>query len=221
MDSVNRRAFVAASLGAASSLGVGGTARAATCVTGGLPGFLPAYLTVDCASRYNFRLFRKYAGNMGLAAVVNMTYVKNKWGGFEAGNLFLFPWLNAKGLAQTGKVWGSVMPVNTTQAISAEPIKGTALPVDEYFCRTIMQMKPQFIGCIVDAPYGVLEARFAWFANAKLADGEMVGIDWTSSNLNHPWFGGSQTIPDSATCNGAQWRKLIVDALSRASTSAC
>lgn len=221
MNAVNRRAFLGASLGAASGLCLGGTAGAVTCVTGGLPAFLPTQLTVDCASRTNFRLFRKYPGYMGLAAVVNMTYVKNKWGAFEAGNLFLFPWLTAKGLAQAGKLWGSVMPVNATQAMAAEPIKGTALPVDEYFCRNIMQMPPSFIGCIVDAPYSALEARFAWFDNEKLADGKPVGIDWTSSNLNDPWFGGSRTIPDTTDCNGAQWRKLIVDALSRASTAAC
>ena len=67
-----------------------------------------------------------------------------------------------------------------------------------------------------------LEGRFDWFTNVpKLADGKGVGIDWTSSNLNNPWFGGSRTIPSKDICNGAAWRKLIVDGLMQASTGLC
>lgn len=78
-----------------------------------------------------------------------------------------------------------------------------------------------FIGFQVDVPYSQFEARLDWFSNATLADGRDVGIDWTSSNLNHPWFGGSRTIPNKDTCNGAAWRKLIVDGLTQASTGLC
>jgi hypothetical protein len=221
MNTVNRRAFLGASLGAASSLWLGGTARALTCVTSGLPAFLPAQLTIDCASKFNFRLFRKNTKYMGLACVVNQTYVRNKFGAFEAGNLFLFPWLKPAGVAQTGKVWGSLMPVSLTQSMAREPIKGSALPLDEYFCQVIMGIAPnQFIGCLIDVPYSSLEARFAWFDNPKLADGSPAGFDWHSSNLNNVWFGGSRMIPDDTTCNGVYWRKLIVNAVSSGSTAA-
>src|SRR5262245_1147366 len=97
MNTFHRRAFLGASLGALSSLCVGDKARAAICVTSGLPAFLPTQLTVDCASRSNFRLYRKNSAYMGLVGVVNMTYLRNKYGAFEAGNLFLFPWLKPKG----------------------------------------------------------------------------------------------------------------------------
>jgi hypothetical protein len=79
-----------------------------------------------------------------------------------------------------------------------------------------------FIGFQVDVPYSKVEGRFDWFTNVpKLADGKGVGIDWTSSNLNHPWFGGSRFIPNKDTCYGAAWRKLIVDGLMQASTPSC
>ena len=65
-----------------------------------------------------------------------------------------------------------------------------------------------------------MDAKFPWFTNVKLADAS-VGIDWTSSNLNNGWFGGSRTIPSTADCNGGQWRKLIVDGLNQASAAIC
>ena len=79
-----------------------------------------------------------------------------------------------------------------------------------------------FIGFQVDVPWGRVEARADWFSNVdRLADGKGIGIDWTSSNLNNPWFGGSRFIPSKDTCNGAAWRKLIVDGLMQASTGLC
>jgi hypothetical protein len=94
--------------------------------------------------------------------------------------------------------------------------------VDEAFCQSVLYAPAgYFIGCVIDVPYSPVESRFAWFTSGKLPDGLSVGIDWTSSNLNHPWFGGSRTIPDTADCNGAQWRKLIIDGLYQASASAC
>jgi len=54
-----------------------------------------------------------------------------------------------------------------------------------------------------------------------LIDGKGVGIAWTSSNLNAPWFGGSQWIPNSDPCNGNAWRALIIDGLNQASVGLC
>ena len=91
-DRLSRRAFVGGSLVALGTLHPSVSAIAAPqCVTGSLPGFLPKRLTVDCASRMNFLLFRKYRTSLGLAGVVSMTFVRGSQGAYSAGNLFLFP----------------------------------------------------------------------------------------------------------------------------------
>ena len=99
MASYNRRAFLGASLGALSALQFPEIAFAQTCVTSGLPPFVPNRLTVDCASRRNFAIFRKNPTYLGLAGCVSMTTVQGKYGVYSAGNLFLFPWLNKNGQA--------------------------------------------------------------------------------------------------------------------------
>jgi hypothetical protein len=115
-----------------------------------------------------------------------------------------------------------MVPVNSVQFMSSAPIPDATLPLDEYFCSYRLQAPTaMFIGFQVDVPHSPLEGRFDWFTNAKLADGKGVGIDWTSSNLNHSWFGGSRFIPNKDTCNGLAWRKLIVDGLMQASTGLC
>ena len=226
MSGFDRRAFLGMSVGALSTLRHPGTAAAQTpaCVSDGLPGFLPLRLTVDCASRRNFQLFRKNTDYLGLAGAVSMTWVRGRYGSYEAGSMFVFPWLKPKGqaLGQT-KVWGAVLPTNSIQFMSSGPIPDATLPVDEYFCHFRLQVPtPMFIGFQVDVPYSRVEGRFDWFTNVdKLADGKGVGIDWTSSNLNHLWFGGSRFIPNKDTCNGPAWRKLIVDGLNQASASLC
>jgi hypothetical protein len=222
MGGVDRRAFLGMSAGAVSVLIHPGIAAAQTaaCVTGGMP-FLPMRLTVDCASKANFQLFRKNPNYLGLAGAVNMTFVRGKYGSYDAGTMFLFPWLKPK--AQDSHGSGTVLPVNSAQVISSGPIPDAKLPVDEYFCNFRLQAPTNsFIGFQVDAPYSRLESRFDWFTNvAKLADGKPVGIDWTSSNLNHSWFGGSRFIPNKDACNGPAWRKLIVNGLMQASIGVC
>jgi hypothetical protein len=223
MSGFNRRAFLGMSVGAVSALHNPATAAAQmTCVSAGLSSFVPVRLTVDCASRVNFQLFRKNAEYLGLAGVVSMSLVRGRWGTYEAGNMFLFPWLKSKGRGQ-GRMWGAAFPASSTQSMSADPIPNATLPTDEYFCNFILKAPAtMFIGFQVDVPYSPLEARFAWFSNVdKLADQQGVGIDWTSSNLNHPWFGGSRFIPNKDQCYGNAWRKLIVDALNEATVGRC
>jgi len=224
MGNVSRRAFVGASLAGASALcfapSLAAAAGAQQCVTGGLPGFMPNSLTVDCASKRNFRAFRQYPDYLGLAGVVSMSTVQGKLGAYQAGNLFLFPWLKAKG---QGKSLPAVCPTNAISFVNSSPIPNATLPVDEYFCRFVLQAPwNSFIGFEVDKPYSKSDSRFAWFTNVnKLADGSGVGIDWTSSNLNNPWFGGSRWIPNTDDCNGKAWRQLIVSGLNQASVGAC
>jgi hypothetical protein len=224
MSEFSRRAFLGASAGALALLHSPQAALAqATCVTGGLPPFLPSRVTVDCASRANFHLFRKNQDYMGLAGVVSMTTVGGPSSSYEAGSLMLFPWLKPKGQAfGAAKAWGAVYPVGT-KLVPASPIPNWTLPIDDYFCDRILQVPPRmFIGFSVDVPYGVAEAKFAWFTNVdKLSDGSGVGIDWTSSNLNRAWFGGSQWIPATDTCKGREWRKLIIEGINQASVARC
>jgi hypothetical protein len=223
LDHFSRRAFIGASLAVAATLPETVSAIAApSCVTGALPGFLPNRLTVDCASRMNFRLFRKNPGYLGLAGVVSMTFVRGKYGSYTAGNLFLFPWLTAKG--RTQKVaWPSVAPTDATQFIQASPIPNRNLPLDEYFVGFVLEApQSNFIGFSLEAPFNQGREKLPWITNVnKLVDGGPVGINWASSNLNRSWFGGSGSIPNSDTCNGAAWRKVIVDGLNQASLGVC
>jgi hypothetical protein len=227
MDGLSRRTFVGMSIGSVSAMCMPQLAAAAgapaQCVSSGAP-FLPNRLTVSCASGRNFRAFRQNSAYLGLAGVVSMTLVNGKLGSYEAGNLFLFPWLKPKGQALgSGRAWPAVVPANATLSVTASPIPDGTLPPDEYFCRIVLQAPwTSFIGFQLDNPYSPSDASLAWFSNVdKLADGQGVGIDWTSSNLNNLWFGGSNWIPDSATCSGKAWRQVIIDGINRASVGAC
>jgi hypothetical protein len=224
MSDLSRRRFFGASVGALAMLRDPGSASAQQCVTGPFPSFLPNRLTVDCASKRNFQLFRQNTDYMGLVGVVSMTFVRGKLGSYEAGNLFLFPWLKPKGLALgAGKVWPAVAPTNAMNVVQASPIRGGTLPPDEYFCNAVLQAATtMFIGFVADEPFSALEAKLGLYTNiGKLADGKPLGVDWASSNLNHPWFGGSRAIPNTMPCYGAVWRKLIIDGLNQASAATC
>lgn len=225
MRSYDRRAFLASAgaLSLASAFPRAASAQTA-CVTGGLPAFLPNRLTVDCATRRNFLNYRKNAAYQGLAGVVSMTYVKGKYGEYPAGNLFLFPWLNKKGQALgSAKDWQTVMPTSMTKLMTTKPIPNWRLPLDEYFCRYVLQAPYQsFVGFRVDAPFNLQDSRRPWFTNvAKLTDGKGVGIAWTSDNMNDPWFGGSRWIPNTDDCKGNAWRALIIDGVNQASVGLC
>jgi hypothetical protein len=222
MNGLGRRAFLSMSVGAVSMLRhpLSAAAQTPACVPGGMAQFLPVRLIVDCASRRNFQLFRKNTDDVGLAGIVSMSFVRGRYGSYDAGSMMVFPWSKPKG--KNGAALPAVVPVNSIQFMPSGPIPDATLPLDEYFCNYRLQAPPaMFIGFQVDVPYSQLEARFDWFSNARLADGKSVGIDWTSSNLNHSWFGGSRFIPNKDTCNGPAWRKLIVDGLMQASTGLC
>ncbi len=73
MVDFSRRAFLSMSGGGLSVLAHPVSALAqATCSM--MPPFLPNQLTVDCASRQNFQLYRKNAPYLGLTGVVNMSF---------------------------------------------------------------------------------------------------------------------------------------------------
>jgi hypothetical protein len=224
MAELDRRTFVGLSVASLSTIALPSALHAATppaqCVTGSLPSFLPTMLSVDCASKRNFQLFRKSPDDLGLTGVVSMTFVKGSQGSYSAGNLFLFPWVKPKG---QGKNLSAAMPLNATQWTNAGPVPDASLPIDEYFVRFVLKAPwSSFIGFLVDNPYSASNAKNDWFSNTdKLGDGKGVGIDWTSHNLNGPWFGGSHWIPNTDTCQGSAWRNLVVAGLRQASVLAC
>ena len=161
MAEINRRTFVGASVAGLSALGLPSPLHAAAqCVSGSLPGFLPAMLSVDCASKHNFRTFRQNPKLVGLAGVVSMSFVRGSQGTYTAGNLFLFPWLKPKA---RGKSLPALMPINGTQFVNASPIPDGTLPVDEYFVSFVLQAPwTSFIGFQVDDPFSASQATLDW-----------------------------------------------------------
>ena len=142
-----------------------------------------------------------------------MTRGRGKLGSYEAGELFLYPWLKPKGKALgSGRAWPAVVPTNATLSVNSSPIPDATLPVDEYLCRVVLQAPwTSFIGFQLDIPHGAADASRDWFTNVDaLADGQGVGIDWTSANLNNAWFGGSHWIPNSDACNGKACQVVTV-----------
>src|SRR5882757_10651963 len=98
MTGFGRRAFLGMSVGAVSMLRhpLSAAAQTPACVPGGMAQFLPQRLNVDCASRQNFQLFRKNTADVGLAGVVSMSFVRGKFGSYDAGSMMVFPWLKPK-----------------------------------------------------------------------------------------------------------------------------
>src|SRR4051812_47774931 len=175
MSKFGRRAFFGLSVGAVSLLRhpVSAAAQTPACVPPGMAPFLPVRLNVDCASKKNFQLFRKNTRDLGLAGVVSMSFVRGKYGSYDAGSMMVFPWVKPK--AQSGAAVPALVPVSTLQFMSSGPIPDATLPLDEYFCNYRLQAPAKmFIGFQVDAPHSPLEGRFDWFTNAKLADGKGV-----------------------------------------------
>jgi hypothetical protein len=173
---------------------------------------------VDCASKRNFRSFRRSPEVLGLAGVVSMSFVRGSQGTYPAGNLFLFPWCK-----KDNNNLSAAMPINASQFINVSPIPDATLPLDEYFLRFVLKAPcNSFIGFLIDNPYSASDVPRDWRSNVdKLGDGKGVGIDWTSHNLNGPWFGGSNWIPPTDTCGGKAWRNLVVAGLQQAAVGAC
>src|SRR5262249_53108161 len=158
--------------------------------------------------------------DIGLTGVVSMTFVNGGQGSYQAGNLFLFPWVKPKGQRKSIPAF---LPINATQFATSTPVPDASLPIDEYFVRMVLKAPmTAFIGFLVDNPYSASDAPRDWLSNVdKLGDGKGVGIDWTSHNLNGAWFGGSHWIPPTDTCQGNAWRSLVVAGLKHASVAAC
>ena len=221
MSDLTRRHFAGMSLGGLAAIGFPTNIYAAPqCAAPPRQSYLPNLLLISCAARQNLKLFRQYSDYLGLAGVVSMTETQGARGTYRAGTLILYPWLKPKGRKLS---FTAALPTGLSSATNGKPIPGAALPQDEYLCRFLLQAPWQaFIGFTVDTPMSFEDTMSGWCSNIpKLADGQGVGVDWTSSNLNRGWFGGSTCITKDDACQGAAWRALIADGLSQASTGAC
>jgi hypothetical protein len=88
------------------------------------------------------------------------------------------------------------------------------LPPDEFFCHYVLQAPWQsFISCTLEMPIAREIGVWPWHSNVDI-DGATIGVRWTSSNLNHPWFAGSRWIPEND--DGQIWRARIIDGVRRA-----
>lgn len=226
MSTVSRRAFIAGSVGALSTLSSIANAQiSAKCSDPILQAaVVPSRVVVDCATKRNFQLFRANPDYVDLTGVVSLNFVQGKLGGYPAGSMMLFPRLKPKGIALgLGKVWPTYVSTGNDQMAQAAPIRMLTLPPDDYFCRFVLKAPwTFFIGFSVDVPFEGLSPNRTWLSNVdKLADGQGVGVGWASANLNAPWFAGSRWIPNDDKCQGLAWRKAIIDGLSQASVGTC
>ncbi|MCC2654375.1 MAG: hypothetical protein K0Q60_4541, partial [Microvirga sp.] len=137
--------------------------------------------------------------------------------GTDAASLFLFPTLK---LGAKSTDITAVFPTSTgTRQASPLP---TGHSEEAFLGGVLVVPRSSFIGFTVDEPFSEGRERMTTlFTNGKLPDATRIGINWTVSNLNRPWFAGSSVIPHSDTCNGSAWRKLIIEGLKHASAGGC
>ena len=138
MGKLSRRAFLGAPLAAAETLRQSIPAFAAPqCVTGSYPGFLPNRLSVDCASRQNFRLFRQ--SQISRSDRCGEHDVCARQVRELSGRKSLpFPWLKPKGRSLPARR-RIAQPHQRDTLDAARPIPDATLPADEYFCRLTLR----------------------------------------------------------------------------------
>ncbi len=116
-------------------------------------------------------------------------------GNYAGGSLFLYPWLKTPDGRPARIAQLSQYQAFLPGPIPANPLPNFGAPLDEQLCTYALQAPSQdFIGFAVDVP---LSSRgdLSWYSTVDSVAGQTVGVDWSSSNLNGPWFGGSQAIP--------------------------
>jgi hypothetical protein len=215
MTGLSKRAFLGVSAGGLSALFREDAASAALqCAAIGLP----HRLNVDCSSGRNLKLFLQNQEIYGLAGVVSMMSVAGESASYAYGTMFLFPFLKRRIPHEMLPALKAFLPDSSTTT----PLRFVGLPPDEQFCRYELRAPWQsFIGFSVDKPVDASKAKQPWYTNVDQIGNGAVGIEWTSQNLNHPWFAGSRWIPAGKECNGMYWRALIIRAVRDASLMAC
>ncbi len=209
MGGLNRRAFFGISVGGLSSLRAQSVAMAAP-----LPGAVEftRRANIDYASALNLDLFLQDTDRRGLVGLLSMTPVHGERGGYDAGALFLFPFKHAA----SSREFAAFLPGSS----AAAPLVKTAamtlggLPPDDYYCSFVLKAPRQgFIAFSVGAPFTSGAQKWPWHTNVDDIRGRSIGIGWTSSNFNHPWFAGSHWVPDNGS--GKIWRARIIESIRR------
>ena len=152
---------------------------------------------------------------MGLAGVVSMSFVRgNKNPALNsAGNLFLFPWLKANGVAQRASCQASRRRMRRS---SSRPVRSRIIffPWTKYFIDRVIaapSLSSSASKWIPRVSKG--RTKLPWVSDARKAGRWRAGRHQLGQFefLNRAWFGGSNAIPSGETGNGAAWRKIIVD----------
>ncbi|HEY1473321.1 MAG TPA: hypothetical protein VGF53_04485 [Pseudolabrys sp.] len=207
MRRLSRRAFFGISVGGLSALNVPCTALAA--VQGGVTG-LTRRANVDFASALNLKLFLQNTDTRGLVGLFSMNPVQGELGSYAAGTLILFPFK----LAASSPEFSVFLPGSSAAAplIATLAMTPGGLPPDDYFCSYVLKApRENFISFSVGAPFVRGAQKWPWHTNLDNIVGSSIGIGWTSSNFNHPWFAGSHWIPESG--DGKYWRTRIIDGI--------
>ena len=209
METPSRRAFLATSAGGFCAIHSASAALAAL-----QPSSIesPVSLRIGAANALNFRLFTQNSATLGLAALMAMRPIEDKLARYPIGTLLLFPFIrDATGVCGPAFLPG---PDSTSPLVKTAPMTTLGLPPDEFFCHYVLQAHWQsFISCTLDMPIAGEIGAWPWHSNVDI-DGATIGVRWTSSNLNHPWFAGSRWIPENDDVQ--IWRARIIDGVRRA-----
>lgn len=211
MTGLNRRTFFGVSVGGLSALH--GQSAALAALPAGV--FNPSSRAfVEQASALNLKLFLQNKATLGLIGLLSMRPVAGELGSFGRDALFLFPFKRAGSNADLPAFLPGRSPLEPV--IATVPMTPGGLPPDEYLCNYVLKAPRQsFISFSVGAPFAHGAEKRSWHSNVDNIGNGSVGIGWTSSNLNHPWFAGSRWIPDRG--EGKYWRARIIEGVRYAS----
>lgn len=202
MSELDRRAFLAASVGALSAFG---SPTAAIASVSSAASFANARARLDRASGHNLAIFLQRTDTLSLTGLLGMRSV----GGYPARGLFLLAFKLRASDADTA----ALLPARNGAPVATNAMTAGGLPPDEYACNYVLGLpRENFISFSLGRPFGNGAQNHPWQGNIELR-GTTAGICWTSSNLNHPWFAGSRWIPDRG--EGAHWRAYVIAELRR------
>jgi len=209
VSGLSRRSFIGVSVGGLSALYTQGVGLAGTPAD---TGELIRRANIDYASSLNLDLFLQDTNTLGLAGLLAMAPARGERGNYDAGALFLFPFKYAKSDLE----FPAFLPGSSAakRLVAAAAMTPAGLPPDDYYCSYVLRAtRENFIAFSIGAPFTGRAQKWPWHTNVDNIRGCSIGVGWTSSNFNHPWFAGSRWIPDSGS--GKTWRARIIEGIRR------
>ncbi len=201
MNGLDRRAFLGASIAGLAALGGPGAAVAA--ISDSV--FAGDRAAFDLAAARNLAAFLPRTDTVGLVGLLGVRTVA----GHPRRGLFLFPFTSSAFSADVA----AFLPGDGGLPVRTAAMTPGGLPPDEYLCNYVLGVpRENFISFSLGKPLVNGAQNHPWQGNLVLR-GTSVGIGWTSSNLNHPWFAGSRWIPERG--EGARWRAHVIEELRR------